>query len=141
MKGGIGPMLHLGQWMIDVEVDKGSRPSDFAEATADKPVAAPSRYRITAHLGLPHNCLIDMIPASDPRDCAPRKAIARPFLDHALERCARLRRFRRRRRNRAHSACGALQDLLAAGFRFRLPTRLFRARCSRPDPGFFSHGA
>ena len=24
MKGSIGPMLHLGQWMTDVEVDKGA---------------------------------------------------------------------------------------------------------------------
>ena len=32
MKGGIGPMLHLGQSMIDVEVDKGPWP----------PAAAPT---------------------------------------------------------------------------------------------------
>ena len=30
MKGSIGPMLHLGQWMIDVEVDKGPWPAAAA---------------------------------------------------------------------------------------------------------------
>ena len=63
-------------------------------------------------------------------------------LDHALERDPLVRsRQRRPNRENAERARGTLPDLLAADFRFYLPPRISGERCTRPDPGFFSHGA
>lgn len=63
-------------------------------------------------------------------------------LYHALERDPLVRgRQRRPNGENTEGARGTLPDLLAADFRFYLPARISGERCTRPDPGFFCHGA
>ena len=91
-------------------------------------------------LGLSNNRVNKMIACCDPGTRYRGGPISRSLLNDALEHGPCLRRFHCQRRNGAQSAHRALQNILAASFCFHLPARLFRARCSRLDPGFFSHG-
>jgi len=63
------------------------------------------------------------------------------FRDDEVERDPFLYGCGRRRAKDARSARRALQNLLAAGFRFHLPAGPFRARRPGPDAGFFCNGA
>ncbi len=69
------------------------------------------------------------------------RAHPRSLRDDAVERGPFLRGCGRRRTKDTRSARRALQNLLAAGFRFHLPAGPFRPRGSGPDAGFFCNGA
>jgi len=90
---------------------------------------------------LPNARASEMMGGLEPERSRYPRAQPPPLRDDAVERCLVLCGFGRRRAEGARSTRRALQNLLAAGFRFRLPTAQFRPRRPGSDAGFFCYGA
>ena len=93
------------------------------------------------YLSLLNNCATKMMRGLEPEHPFSARAQPRSLRDDAMEPGPFLRGCGRRRAKEAQSARRALQNLLAAGFRFHLQAGPFRPRGPGSDAGFFCYGA